>query len=374
MNGYCPAILQHIEALAACNPAKKLSPLGFLQLVLNAMDGSATPLNDQFDSGHVKPLTVKYRKRILDSAVSDTPSACDTGNTPAYNEFTPPALLYREYALFVPDSLIRQYCKDSSQYVKIDAAGNAVMQQETRVMKEVYDMLVEAGAAVLRSINKALVTQMTTQFGVNVTSGNANARALTFDLDTVGMQDAMIQLIADWRNNELCDDVLMTGNGAFATYDLVKELLKGTATIAENAAAMMPKVYFDKDTTAIWGANQVGVFEKGSAALITKNNYIGNFARPMATSNFFTMALPVDQYCCPQENLDKLLFDVQVKEFDCPVQLMINGEEKTTDGPGVLIVLSKYFTLFTKPGNLYEDADELFGTNGTLRYSITPSA
>lgn len=369
-NGYCPAILQHIEAIAGCNPAKKLAPLGFLQMALNAMDGSATTLNDQYEGGHIRPLTVKYRKRILDSAISDTPSACDTGSTPAYNEFTPPALLYREYALFVPDSLIRQYCQDASQYVRIDASGNAILQQETRVMKEVYDMLVECGTAVLRSMNKALVTQMLTKFGNNVTTANANARSLSFSLDTVGMQDAMIQLIADWRNNEFCDDVLMVGNGPFATYDLIKEALAGTG-LTDNVSKLIPKVFFDKDTTGIWGANQVGVFEKGSVALIHRNKYIGNFARQVATSNFFTMALPVDQYCCPQDSLDKLLFDVQVKEFDCPVELNINGQVTTTDGPGILIVLSKEFSLFTKPGNLYESADDLYNTNGTLRYQIT---
>lgn len=374
MNGYCTPLLTHIEALASCNPAKKLAPLGFTQMLLCCMDGSVTPLNDQYDGGHVREMTVKYRTRPTESEISDTPSACDTGFTPSYNEFTLPSLLYREATLYVPDSLIRQYCKDSSEYVKINSAGDAEMSEETSVMREVYEMLVEKGGALLRSINRALVTQASTQFGINVVTGNNAARALTFDLGTTGMQDAMIRLASDWRENELCDDVCMVGNGDFADYDLIKKIFASGASdqgIDQKAvAAMMPQVWFDKDTRSIWGNNQIGVFEKGSLALLTRNAYAGNFARPLGTSNFFTMALPVNEYCCPQDCLDKMIFDVQVKEIDCPTVMTINGEE-TTVGPGVLIVISKHFSLFVKPTNLYDATDELYGTNGALRYAIT---
>ena len=373
-NGYCTPILTHIEALASCNPAKKLSPLGFTQMLLCCMDGSVTTLNDQYDGGHVRPVTVKYRTRPTESQVSDTPSACDMGVTPSYNEFTTPALLYREYHLYVPDSLIRQYCKDTSEFVKLDSNSNAVMSEQTSVMKEVYEMLVEGGGALLRSINRALVTQAATSFGINTVTGVNTTRALSFSLGTTAMADAMVQLMTDWRENELCDDVCMVGNGAFANFDLIKEIFsKGPSNQGidqSRLAGMMPQVWFDKDTRSIWGNNQVGVFEKGSLALLTRNQYAGNFARPLANSNFFTMALPVNEYCCPQDCLDKMIFDVQIKEFDCPTSLTINGVV-TTVGPGVLIIMSKQFSLFAKPTNLYDATDPLYGTNGALRYTIT---
>ncbi len=372
-NGYCLPILTHIEALTSCNPAKKLSPLGFTQMVLCCMDGSVTPLNDGNANGHKKDLTVKYRKRPLESDVRDTPSACDTALTKYYNEFTLPNLLYREYAIYVPDSLIRQYCEDSSKYVKLNAEGNAEMQQESSVMKEVYEMLVEGGGAILKSINKALVTQMATQFGINVVTGNNNAVSLNFALGDNVMQDALIRLITDWRENEICDNVCMVGNGPFANFDLIKEIFSGNNNQGidqSKLANMLPSVHFDKDTRTVWGNNQIGVFEKGSLALLTWNKNVGNFARQLANSNFFSMALPVNEYCCPQDCLDKMIFDVQIKEIDCSTSMNINGED-TTVGPGVLIVLSKHFNLFVKPSNLYELTDLLFGTNGTLRYEIT---
>ncbi|MBK7885123.1 MAG: hypothetical protein IPJ81_16060 [Chitinophagaceae bacterium] len=375
MNGYCQPILSHIEALTNNNPAKKLSPLGFTQMVMCCMDGSVTPLNDGNQDGHVKDLTVKYRKRPLESDVSDEPSACDTALTKFYNEFTLPSMLYREYALFVPDSLIRQYCKDSSDFIKLNAEGAAEMQEETSVMREVYDMFVEGGGAILKSINKALVTKMSTQFGKNLVSGDNNAVALNFALGENLMQDALIRLMTDWRENELCDNVCMVGNGPFANLDLIKSIFSGNNNQGIDQgklANMLPSVNFDKDTRTVWGNNQIGVFEKGSLALLTRNKYVGDFARPLGTSNFFSMKLPVNEYNCPQDCLDRMVFDIQVKEIDCPTAMNINGEDVTV-GPGVLIVLSKEFNLFVKPSNLYEPTDPLFGTNGTLRYEITTS-
>lgn len=375
-NGYATPLLTHISAVAGTNPAKKLTPLGMLSAVLSSQDGSAELLNSRYDSGHTKDLTVKFRKRVLESAVLDTAPDCENGATPVYNEFGLPSLLYRTYQLFVPDSLIRQYTKDTSEFVTLDG-GVANIRKQTNAMKEVYEMLIEGGGAVLKSINKSLVTQMSTQFGVNTVTGNNATRALSFSLGTTGMNDAMVQLISDWRENELNDSVIIVGNGAFANYDMIRQIMSnGPSAQGINQAGlanMIPKVYFDKDTRSVWGANQCGVFEKGSLHLLSRNEYAGSFGRTIANSTFFTMALPVNEYSVPVESLDKLVFDIQVKEFDCATNLTINGAAVTTSGPGVLINMSKQFKLFTKPGNLFEATDPLFGTNGTLRYTLTAS-
>jgi len=378
-NGYCPSILQHIEALAGVNPAKKLRPLGFTQSILSSMDGSAReqPLTkDQYDAGHVRSISVKYRKRPLESDVSDTESACDTGNTPAYEEFMLPSLIYREYPLYIPNSLIRQYCKDSSEMVKINSEGAAEMQSETLVMREVYEMLVEGGQAMLGSINKALVTEMGTQWGKNIVSGDNTATPLTFNLNSNTMDDAFIRLLADLRENEICNDIFMVGNGPFANLDLVKNwFADGAAANGMNKARLMgdkPPVWYDKDTRDIWGANNIGVFEKGSIHLMNRTMYTGSFAQRLANSNFFSMALPVSEYHCPQDYLDKLMFDVQIKEIDCPTQVTVNGVESTVS-EGVLLILKWRGGLFVKPTGLYFNEDPLYGTNGTLRYNISES-
>lgn len=379
-NGYCPSFLLHMEALAGCNPAKKLGPKGFLQAVLSQMDDSVTAsLNDRYTGGHTRSATVAYRTRPLASSVLDTLPDCETALTPAYNEFNLPSLLNRSISFWVPDSLLRQYCADVSQYVTING-NTTTMNKETAVMKEVYSMLVEYAGALTSSINTALVTQQATAFGTNTVTGVATSTALTFDLNTNGMQDAFVRLMSDLRENEICDTegLSFVGNGPFSNLDLIRQwFANGPADNGINKAALMnsfPNVFFDKDTRTLWGANQIGVFEKGSLALINYPQYVGHFARRLANSEYFTMNMPIDEFCCPQQYLDRLQFDVQIKEMDCAPELAINGAAAAAQGPGVMVMLSWQGSLFTRPTTLYAVGDPLAGTNGTLRYTITAAS
>lgn len=372
-NGYCTPILQHIEALSGVNPAKKLAPLGFTQMLLQGLDDSVKVINDGFQQGHKRDVFVKYRERVLESAIGTTPNACDTAVTPAYKEWQVPSLDYREYSFFVPDSLIRQYCKDSSDNVKLDnSTGTMMLERETTVMREVYEMFVEGGQALLKSMNTALVTSMATQFGINTTTGSNAAKQIDFDMANAAMHNALIDLISDWRENEFCDDVFLVGNGPLANMELVRSIFANSAEGIDKArlSGLIPKVYFDKDTRAIWGTDHIGVFERGSIALLTRNLYAGTFARHLANSHFFAMPLPTNEYHCPQDGLDKLIFDVQIREIDCPTSMTINGQSAQTVEKGVQIIMSKYFKLFVKP-DMYNALDPLSGTNGTLRYKLT---
>lgn len=364
-NGYCLPLLNHIEQVLNYNPAKKLAPLGFTQAVLSQMDDSVTQaVNAQFESGHTRTNTVKYRKRTLISEVSDTAS-CDTAFTPAYDEFNIGTPNYNQISFVVPNSLIRQYCKDASQMTKLG---------ETQVMREVYEIFVEKANTLLRVINSNLVTSMSTKFGKNLVTGSNAASQLSFSLGKNGMDDAFVRLMTDMRENEFCEGVTLVGNGPFANIDLIKKWFAASgADNGINKAQMvndMPSVFFDKDTRAIWGDNQIGLFEKGSMALLAYDQYVGDFATRLANSEYFTMELPVNEYSCPQQYLDRLRFDVQIREIDCPITMNINGVS-TTVKEGVQVILSKTYGLFVRPDNLYDDLDPLDGTNGTLRYEIT---
>src|SRR5437762_884067 len=120
-NGYAVPILQHIAALAGMNPARKLAPLGMLQMVLSRMDDSVQ-WSQQYVGGHETTLKVKYRNRPLESEVRDTDAGCDVASNPSYNEFTVPGLLHREVSFWMSDAQIRQYTKDASEYVKLNPA------------------------------------------------------------------------------------------------------------------------------------------------------------------------------------------------------------------------------------------------------------
>jgi len=377
-NGYCPALLLHMEALAGCDNAKRLQPNGFLQSVLSNMDDSIA-LNSGYANGHTRPTTVAFRRRPLASDTVDGFPDCNIATTSPYAEFALPQLFTKSRSFWIPSSTIRQYCSDVSEYVTIGTANTTSMNKQTQVMKEVYDVILAEVGALVTSIDAALVTQMSTQWGVNAVTGTATAVPLTFSLSTNGMQDAFVRLMSDARINEFCDadGISLVGNGPFSDLSLIKKWFTDCCSAnGVNKSVLMdgfPNIFYDRNTTSIWGANHIGMFEKGSTALITAPQYVGNFAGRIATSEYFSMNVPVADYCCPQEFLDRLAIDVQIKEMDCNPMLQLDGAAApaAVGGPGVLVMISWTGTLFVRPTNMYNTGDPLAGSNGTLHYIIT---
>lgn len=374
-NGYCPAILRHIESLAGCDPAKRLSPQGFLQAVLKTMDGSAT-LNDAYRNGHVVPLTVKYRERPLASTTLDTMPDCVTASTNPYKEFTLPNVITKSRSFWVPMSTIRQYCEDASRLVNITGANFSPRNLHTQVMSEVYDLLLSEAAALISAIDLSLVTQMSTQFGKNLHTGSNAAEALEFD--PVGAANsALFHIMSDMRENEFCDfgNVSFVGTGPFINLELFKNWWGNCCDASGlNKAVMMnafPNMFYDKNTRAVWGTDNVGVFENGSIGLISAPKYVGSFAGRVADSEYFTLNFPVNEVCCPQQFLDRLTIDVQIKEFDCNPTLAIDGGAAApAGGPGVMVMLSWTGSLWVRP-DMFRTGDPMDGANGTLRYQIS---
>lgn len=363
-NGYCAPILRHITSLGLSDPAKKLRPLGFTQMLLCCMDGSIKLDNTQ--NGHTNNgFTVKYYERVPESAVSDTATDCDVALEPAYKEFGMPTLQKSSITFAIPLKTIRAYCKDASDMVSLG--------RETTVMREVYDLIINHARALYSAINTKLVTQMSTQFGVNVTTNSNAVRALKFKEDDVLMRSVVASILNDVTDNEFCNDFCMVGNGPFAAFENMKAAFGNVSAIGfdpNKFVNLLPRVWSDKATRNIWGANQVGLFEKGSLALLSQDQYVGSFAGKFANSERFNMALPVEEFNCPQECLDQLHIDVAIREIDCPTVMTINGAQKTVNNV-IAVTLSKDYSLFVKPGTLYAAGDELAGVNGTLRYAIS---
>lgn len=374
-NGFCPALLMHVSALAGCDPSKRLSPQGFLQAVLKTMDGSAE-IGAGYDGGHVRPLTVWYRERPLASTTLDTMPDCATASMTPRKEFAPPSVITKSRSFWVPMDTIRQYCQDASQYISITGAQTSSMNQQTRVMREVYDILLAEAGALVSSIDLALVTQMSTQFGKNVTTGDSLAKPLDFVFENNGMNKALFEIITDMRENEFCDfgNVSFVGTGPFINMELFRDwwgnCCSASGMNVGRAIESFPNMFFDKNSRAVWGQDIVGVFENGSVSLINAPKYVGNFAGRIGNSEYFTLKFPVNEFCCPQQYLDRLTIDVQIKEFDCNPMLAINGAPAAAQGPGVMVMLSWTGSLFVRP-DMYQAGDPLDGTNGTLKYEIS---
>jgi hypothetical protein len=364
-NGYCPALLAHIDSIAGCNsPGKRLSPVGFTQMLLQFQNSLVNPINNVSDNntGHVRTMTVKYRKRPLVSDVKDTED-CEVDAVPAWLEWNVPGWLYREYSWFLSDEEIQKYCNEASNTVTRGRPATPFMQEH-------FDFFVTAANAILHSINIALVTEMATKFGENIVTGSSDGTVINIpQTPSMVLDDGLIRLLQDLRENGICEDVAIVGAGLYSAWDMARIAACCNSAGFDLSRFSVPRFYFDKDTQPIWGQNSIGVFSQCSAKLLSRNRYVGAFAGHKGNSFFFTMPLPVDQYCCLESNMSDLIFDVQMRYFDCPTTIDINGVP-TEVGRGWQVIVSKYFNLWVTPDDGLDPADEYFGVNGTLKYFV----
>lgn len=363
--GYCSALVQNVEDVLNGNvPGRKIALAGFLKMLFCCQNSSVSPINDGYQAGHTRPLTITYRKRPTIAVVGDTDD-CEIDRIPVKDEWSIPNLLFRKTSFFISDDEIAKYCTEASQSASL---GGRAMQG---FMKEHYENVVDHVAVLLQSINTAMVEQMATQFGTNLVTGsdeptiiNINRSGADFALD-----DGIIRLLTDISDNRICEDPCLVGNGVMAAYDLVKAMQCCTSAGINPAGLGLPTFYKDPDTTALWGTNSFGVFAKGSVKFISRDKYVGNFAGKKGNSEFFNIPFPVNEFQCVDmgECLNDLRIDVQVRYIDCPTEIDVNGTP-TTLNRGYQVILSKHFQLFVAPTDLVEDDDPLAGSNGTLRY------
>lgn len=362
-NGFCPALLRHINDIAGDNsPERKLHIAGFLQMALCCANSSVSPVNtDQFSQGHNRPLTVWYRERPLVSETQSTAN-CDINGQPARKEWTIPSLRYRSHSQHIPESLIRQYCKDASD-------TRALGQPPTTVMNEVYDMILQSANVVMKAINRDLVALMSTEFGVNAATGNYSGSVININQDGSKyiLNNGVVQIVNDAQTNQFCGAPCVVGDGiyrAFMNAQGMTGLNSGGMDLSQNP---LPRFFYDNDTNALWGTNAIGVFQPGSVKFLSYPQNLGSFAYDRGITAKTTFALPINDFACPPECLNDLRFDLHLKYNDCPVEIEGGG----TLEPGWQAIVSKTFGLWVQPDNAYKPGDPLYQTNGTLKYWVS---
>ena len=361
-NGFCPALLRHIDEIAGDNaPGRKLHIAGFLAMTLCCANSSVSPVNDGYQNGHQRPLTVKYRRRPLVSDVQ-TADDCAINADPGYNEWNLPGIQHRQYTAHIEDALIRQYCEDASRMRTIGAPP-------TRVMQEVYEIILEAANVVMKAVNRALVTAMATKFGVNATTGGYGGKAININEDGSKfiLDNGLPSMLDDIQYNQICGQPCIVGSGIYQSLDNARraQMVGLNAGGLNNGAGQLPPFYFDNDTASIWGANSIGLFAPGSVKLITFDKFVNGFAGPGGTSFFTNFGLPTNEFGCADDCLNDLRFDLQLRYNDCPE----GGRER-----GWAATVAKDFALWVQPDDAYQAGDPLAGTNGTLKYWVSNDA
>lgn len=363
--GYCPALLRSIESIAGENaPSRKLHVAGFLAMTFCCQNSSVSPINDGFSAdGQQRTLTVSYRTRPVLAQVQDEDD-CDVNNIPVKSEWDLGAMRHKQYSFFISDDQISRYCAEFAASVQV---GNPA----TTMMREHYDLFLEGANIVLRAINVDLVTLASTQFGENINTGSSAARTINIAQTPVMDLDAgIIQLLQDFQDNEICGNPCIVGGGLIAAWEKTLALACCNNAGLDFSRLGIPRIFFDKDTQTVWGANQFGAFAPGSVKFISRNKYVGPYAGQKGTSIFFTVALPVNEFGCADECLRDLVFDVQMKYIDCPTSVDVQDSAVVVNR-GWQVIISKTYSLWVQPDDAYAATDPLVDTNGALRYVLT---
>lgn len=378
--GFCPAVLEHIKRVTECNtPQNKITPVGFLRALL--VEGSKAQIIDGDNAlrlddgrGHIRDLKLKYLKRSV-PGMSFTSDSCDVAVRDQYSEMDIAATKFRQFSLYISDDDMSRYCAEATEMVRINGFP-------TPFMSEFLVRLYAAGNGLLSDIDIDLLTEQATKFGVNVVTGSNATTSVIFPGLNAGVNNFYTQgftkIQQDAALNEFCGDLIVVGHGNFNAFAMQQEIACCTQSGIDNSKFAGFRYYPDIYSQTYWGANQIGVFSKGSIGLIMFNRYNGWRSGVKGTSTFFTMPISTD---CPECNdgLGMLTFDAQLRYLDCPTTLNIGCVGETTVGRGWVLNMSLPFGLFSIPTDAYRDdsqlnecyTDRLTGNRGSLRYTIT---
>lgn len=373
-NGYCEALLLHLESIAGQNyPGQKVTVPGFLNMLVTSPDRPSA-IQEGYMGGHYRTVNVKYMPRTVAAQVSTTDS-CGIDLQPAYKETSVSVNNVAQTGLWIADDTVRQYCEEASRTV-------AVGQPATQMMTEHLRGILHAMNGIYQKMENVLTTSMAASFGKHVATGTATAVTVNIEQDgnLNDLGTGLTKLLTDAASNEFCGTPMFVGalGSLMHAYSIQKNQNALAQAIGFDPSALAANFQFfpSGQTGSTWGAQHVGMFAPGSVHLVERLDNVGSFAGARGTSFFTTIVDPRTQ-CWTPNGLGNISFDLQVKYVDCPEDAnnLPSGYANTESltGRGYALYIKKRYGLFVTPTDAFDGGDRLAGSNGTLRYAMTNS-
>lgn len=364
--GFLPYLLMlQKQVYAGTAPSSKLTPPGYLKMLLANATPNIVSSNIADGSGHIRDVKIKYRQRVP-TGQSVTTDDCTIQAKPVYSEATIPALSFRKYGIFLDYQSIAKYEKEASATV---ALGMPAPPQG--IMMEIYNAMLEAANGLLGDVNADLLQAQAVAFGKNVTNGLNTPKTINFPLATTSnpLNAGLTMLMSDVMENEIRqNNFLIVGSGLINNVYL-QQSLNTTNSKDANYPGSVPPFYWDPAVTTKFGANQFGVFEKNAVQFVNINKFDGFIGGDKMSTFLFTLQLPLIDSLGGTE-LASFKFDAQLRHIDCPSEVNIGGVPTTVDRGWVLDLMCNYGQ-FNIAADAYAAGDRLTGNNGTLRYTAT---
>lgn len=353
LTGFAQATIKNLNLVAKQNdPQLKLTPTGFLRLLLE--NNALTEINniEELRKGQKRQIKLRYLQRGLESEVTDIDD-CDTPLGADWKEHTIENPLYSKIGIFISDDEFRQYEEEAIQTL---ALGDA---QQAPLMRGFYEVLLTKLIGLIGKIDSNLIAAQATKWGANAAYGlSTNAQTLYLG-KSADFSSGYVKLLEDALLNEVNDSLLICGNGLITRYDMYHRLK--TNPDSQGISALPLNAYTDIRTIQGWGANHFGAFAKGTVGFVDWNAYVGAYAGEKAGSVFFTLPVPVEL----DGSLTSLVFDCQLKYVDCPEY---GSDGSVVQARGWKLLVGKHYGLFNAPTNQFQTADRLNGVTGAFHY------
>lgn len=353
LTGFAQATIKNLNLVAKQNdPQLKLTPTGFLRLLLE--NNAVTEINniEELRKGLKRDIKLRYMQRGLESDVTDTDD-CDTPLSADWKETEIKNPLFSKIGIFISDNEMRQYQEEASQSL---ALGDA---KQAPLMRGLYEVLLSKLIGLIGKIDSNLIAAQAAKWGANA-AYNLSTAAQTLHLGkSADFNTGYVKLMEDAIVNEVNDNLLICGNGLITRYDIFHRLK--TNPDSQGIGALPLNAYYDPRTITGWGKDHFGAFAKGTVGFVDWNANVGAYAGEKGGSVFFTLPVPVEL----DGSLTSLVFDCQLKYIDCPEY---GDRGAVTQSRGWKLIVSKHYGLFSAPTDAFAATDTLHGVNGSFHY------
>jgi len=318
--------------------AKKRSKLGYLEAVNSPLNMSVQNQIPTQNGSKKRVVEIRWRQRTIETQVLDAESGtCDSTNFPDFNSELFETNMYAEYKFKLNTSEFKAVCEGRSQFLN--------------------DSIELSYDAIAKKVNRDLLGEQATNFGVNLRTASTAASSVTvFPAATGAPNAAALQtLLADFDiENEMVGTPIWIGAGNIYKYWKTLEQaccndaginmldLSNSLGYAPFTDTMMGSVFAD--------ANDFMVMEQGSVQFVPFNDYVGEDVTSSGTS--------VSRGTITDTKTG-LTYDIKVLQNDCSDDWVVK--------------MSLHYGIFFQPEAAYQVADPLYGTNGTLRYNAVAS-
>ncbi len=351
LKGFVEALIKNIGFLSGLdNPQYKITPAGFLQMLLENPTMAKISNAKQILNGAERELKVRYVQRGLESDVSDSDD-CDTPLGLTFKETTIGRPLFSKIGIYISDEDMRKYDNEAQKTL-------AVGTPSAPMMVALYEALLTKINGLVQKINANLLSTQAAKWGTNAVTGSNSP--LNVRLSPGGMRiSPIVTLLEHYQLNEGVESPVIVGNGGINRIKLVDQFQKAPDSLG-NKEYMPLKVYHDIRSTTAWGQNHFGLFTPGMVGFVDFNRNVKPYAGLRGGSYFFTLPVPVQLADGKYKNL---VFDCQLKYQDCPVE-----KDDAIIPRGWHLIVSKSYGLYNAPADIFAEEDRLHGVNGSFHY------